>query len=101
MLTYIAILLTVLAVVGVTVVVRLGQVLRAMEQNAAETRELRLTSRARIRRASMQSGATSDEQVLRRLGRASAARRVVVGGDSDSGLYYELNRNTGEEDSNG
>lgn len=41
-------------------------------------------------RASMQSGATTDEQRLTRLGRASAARRVVVGGELDSQLYQDL-----------
>lgn len=51
---------------------------------------LQLNPRTRISTASMQSGAVTQEQSLERLGRASAARRIVVGGDPDSELYTKL-----------
>jgi hypothetical protein len=69
----------------------------SVEENTAETKSLRLKSRARIATASVQSGAVSEEQQLRRLGRASQARRIVVGGDDDSQLNQELNQQLGGE----
>lgn len=38
----------------------------------------------------VQSGEVSEEQHLARLGRASSARRIVVGGDHDSQLNNDL-----------
>ena len=66
------------------------KMVEALEENTAELTRLRIAkANSRMSRAGMQSGATSEEQLLRRLGRASVGRRVVVGGDPDS----ELNQN--------
>lgn len=71
----------------------------AMDEVKAQTTEvlrevkaLKLQNRTRIRQASTRTGAVTEEQQLRRLGRASAARRVVVGGDGDSDLNKALER---------
>jgi hypothetical protein len=64
---------------------------RNTRDSMVEIRDLRLTSRTRFRQASMQSGATSEEQKLERLGRVSQGHRVVVGGDSNSELNRRLN----------
>ena len=74
------------------------QAVNKVDKLSDEVRQLRLTSRARVRRASMQSGATTDEQVLSRLGRASVGRRVVIGGDDDSVLSGQLRRGSGIKD---
>ena len=79
----------------------LTQVNRSNLDVVTELRELRLHYRTRIAQASVQSGAVSDEQKLERLGRASAARRVVVGGDDASVQKQNLIRQTrvgGEEE---
>lgn len=57
---------------------------RTINSLGHEVRELRLTSRTRITTASVRSGAPSEVEILKRLGRASASRRIVVGGDDDS-----------------
>ena len=59
---------------------------------------LSLNPRTRIGQATMQSGAVSEEQKLERLGRASVARRVVVGGDDDSRQKQDLMRSTERAD---
>lgn len=78
---------------------RLGDILRAEQRNRIELCKLvkgSLNPRTRIGTLAPQSGATSVEQKLSKLGRASAARRVVVGGDSDSELHKQMNANNPE-----
>jgi hypothetical protein len=84
-------------IVGLLVVllVRMNTVLeyqRGIYQTTQDLKRLSLNPRTRTTQASFQSGATSLEQGLTRLGRASAARRVVVGGDEDSQLYMDMAR---------
>lgn len=82
---------------------RLGDVLAYQRDIRTEVRKLvrlSLNPRTRISQIAPQSGATTEEQVLSRLGRASAARRVVVGGDSDSKLNLDLDRSVGVEEKN-
>ena len=56
------------------------------------TEKLRLDSRARVRTLSVQSGPVTDDQRLRRLGRSTRAKRVVVGGEVDSPLHTNLSK---------
>jgi hypothetical protein len=80
-------------IAGLALLVRAGVLIhRAVLGLTTEVRELRLTSRTRVATASMRSGAATEEHELRRLGRASSARRIVVGGDDDSQLNKELDR---------
>jgi hypothetical protein len=83
--------IAILALLSV-IAVRLDRLGDVLEANTQEVRELRLTSRTRIRDYSVQSGEVSAEQSLTRLGRASAAQRVVFGGDDDSDLHQDLVR---------
>lgn len=53
---------------------------------------LSLNPRTRIGQASMQSGAITEEQELKRLGRTSQAKRVVVGGDDESPMKQAMAR---------
>lgn len=85
-----AILIVQLIVVAVVLSVLVLRLSKDVRDNTAETRELRLMSRTRISTISTQSGATTEEQILRRLGRASTGRRIVVGGDRDSQLHKDL-----------
>lgn len=57
--------------------------------------EVRLATRTRQSKISVQSGPVTEEQKLKRLGRATVARRVVVGGDADSELHTNLSRPLG------
>ncbi len=59
---------------------------RSAQDTVDEVRDLRLTSRTRVRRAKVQTGVPSREEKLVRLGRSSASTRLVVGGDDDSQL---------------
>lgn len=70
----------------------------SVDKNTAETRELRLKSRARVAQAGVQSGPRSQEQEMKRLSRASAGRRIVVGGDDDSEQKQNLMRGVENED---
>jgi hypothetical protein len=88
--TILAILLVQLIVVLVVAVFYLRRLIMAVGVNTEEVRELRLTSRTRISEVSVRSGAVTDEMVMRRLGRASVGRRVVVGGDPGSQLNKDL-----------
>ena len=87
MLLAIVVLLILLDVMVVACLGTLLEIRRNTQDTMTEVRDLRLTARTRVRRAKMQNGATSDEQKLERLGRASVGRRVVVGGDPDSELH--------------
>lgn len=78
----ILILVGLLAVVGVLLDIK-----RGILDNVAEVRELRLTSRTRVAKASVATGVADGEAQLRRLGRVSQSRRVVFGGDDDSQLH--------------
>lgn len=69
---------------------QLKEILAHVRKTGHEVSEAKTFFRSRVSRASMQSGATSPERELTRLGRASAARRVVVGGDPDSQLHADL-----------
>ena len=65
---------------------------RAMESLTEEVRDLRLTSRTRISTAAIRNGPQSEEVELVRLGRASAGKRKVFGGEEDSLLNQRLER---------
>lgn len=73
-------------------VVFLRRIERGERQLGEGINALRLTGRTRQATASVQSGAPSEVQELRRLGRVSANSRVVVGGDSDSPQHQKLER---------
>lgn len=87
--------LLLLAVVGSYAALQVRKLRRSIEVNTEETRQLRLNSRSRITTAAVRTGADGEEQHLRqmrRLGRATRAKRIVVGGDPDSEQYAALNR---------
>lgn len=94
MIYIITLLLVVVCVLLWLILKRMAQLMDFQLQTAHEVRELRLTSRARVSKASMQSGEVSHEQKLVRLGRASTGRRIVVGGDDDSQLNKNLSTTT-------
>lgn len=71
---------------------KLNDLLAYAQDTSTEVSETKAFFRSRISRASMQSGETSPERELTRLGRATAARRVVVGGDPDSQLHTDLTK---------
>lgn len=85
-------ILAVLAQVGVEV----RRLRRALETQTEATDKLRLDSRARVRTMSVRSGPATEERMLRRLGRATRGKRVVVGGEIDSLLHTSLSRRSGE-----
>lgn len=94
-------LLVAIAVLLVSALVMLGKVSREVRANTAETRELRLTSRARVRDAVVRTGAdTTGKHVreLHRFGRQTQGKRVVVGGDEESGLHQALSRQVRTDD---
>ena len=73
--------------------------LRSLEVAVQDVRDsvdnLRLNSRARVSTASVRNGSLTDEAALMRLGRATRARRVVVGGEEGSPLHTHLSRSIG------
>jgi hypothetical protein len=71
----------------------LRQDTKEMNRKLDQLMALSLNPRTRIGQASVQSGAPTEEQELRRLGRASVAKRVVVGGE-DSILRTRLQKST-------
>lgn len=81
-------------------VVWLGWEVRQARVVVGELREavdgLRLKSRARVSTAGVRNTPVSDEAVLARLGRASRAKRVVVGGEEGSPLHTNLSRTISE-----
>lgn len=81
-----------IAILGVLMVMLgvLFDMRRSAYDTVTEVRDLRLTSRTRVSRASVQSGVADPERKLVRLGRATKSRRVVVGGDGDSDLNRVL-----------
>lgn len=60
--------------------------------------ELSLNPRTRIGTIAPRSGVETKEKQLSKLGRASSARRVVVGGDPNSQLNSDLNQGTQEDE---
>lgn len=82
---------------------RLGDIKTELQREnikLEKIKDLQLNPRTRIGGPiAVQSGPVTQEQQLKKLGRASAARRVVVGGDPDSQLNHDLN-NAVEEDDN-
>lgn len=68
-------------------------------KEVAHLKQLSLNPRTRATQASMQSGAITNEQVARKLGRSSVSKRVVVGGEDEAILNQQLNRTP--EDSDG
>lgn len=64
--------------------------LRSQSYDLTKIRQFQVNPRTRISTTSVQSGPVSPEQEGARLGRASRARRVVVGGDPDSEQYDRL-----------
>lgn len=76
---------------------RVDEVDRHAQLTWEEVRNLRLKSRARVSEYGVQSGEVTQEQQLRRLGRSSFGRRIVVGGDDDSEQKQNL-RISGEDD---
>jgi len=97
MTTILAILLVQLIVVLAVAVFYLRRLIMTIGVNTEEVRTLRLDSRTRISEYSVRSGAVTEEQQLRRLGRASVGRRVVVGGDPNSQLTKDLKTMEEEE----
>lgn len=97
MTTILAILLVQLIVVLAVAVFYLRRLITTIGVNTEEVRTLRLDSRTRISEYSVRSGAVTEEQQLRRLGRASVGRRVVVGGDPNSQLTKDLKTMEEEE----
>lgn len=68
---------------------RLRETSRALLGLREEVQSLRVTSRTRVSTLVADTPESKEIRTLRRLGRASVGRRVVVGGDDDS----QLNRN--------
>lgn len=97
------IIVLILSLVVVMVgIVRLREDIYAVKEKLDELTSLSLNPRTRISQASMQSGATTEEQTLAKLGRVSVAKRVVVGGDDDSVQKQTLMKATqGQEDNDG
>lgn len=88
-------ILILLSLVAVMVgIVRVREDIQAQNEKIDKLTSLSLNPRTRIAQATMQSGAVTEEQKLQRLGRASVARRVVVGGDDDSVQKQNLQRAT-------
>lgn len=81
-----------LCVVNTTLLVVDSRVRASFDRLTSEVRELRLTSRTRVSQALVRTGPVSEEAQLTRLGHASAARRVVVGGDDESPQKQRLVR---------
>lgn len=57
-----------------------------------DIRQFQINPRTRMSTVQMRSGPVTEEKQVERLGRASTARRVVVGGDPDSQLHGNLSR---------
>jgi len=89
-------ILIALALVALT---RLG---RTIKENTAEVRELRLTARTRISTVAVRTGANAEDEVklrqLRRLGRQTQGKRVIVGGDELSDQHQQLARQVHSDD---
>jgi hypothetical protein len=73
----------------------------ALEKNSRllrDIKKLQLNPRTRISTIEVQSGPVDEIQEGRRVARASVAKRVVVGGDSDSELNENLSRTAYADD---
>jgi hypothetical protein len=67
----------------------------AVLEVANEVKILRVDSRARISTAKMRNTPETEESKLIRLGRATRAKRVVVGGDPESRQFINVFINVG------
>jgi hypothetical protein len=105
MITALAIAMILVQIVGFSMAVRelrtVASTNAGVKQEVLELKRLSLNPRTRISTIETQSGPVSEEKSGRRLGRASAAHRVVVGGDPDTQLYMDLNRTPKKDDDNG
>ena len=89
--TYLLLLLGVLNLVAMLVVLaRLSDLMVYARATKREVAGIKTTVRTRQSVLSVSSGPVTKEQQLTKLGRASSARRVVVGGDPDSELNGSL-----------
>lgn len=69
---------------------KMNQVIQSNREVVAELQKLRLTSRARVKTMKVRSGARTEVEELARMGRATRAKRVVVGGDPDSRQFVQV-----------
>jgi hypothetical protein len=83
-----------LCVLNTTLLVVDFRVREAFNELTSEVRELRLRSRTRITQAAVRTGPITEEAQLTRLGHASAARRVVVGGEDEAPQKQRLIKQT-------
>lgn len=85
-------MLTTIVIILATGVIWLAQrhVVASNREVVEELRQLRLSSRARVKTMSVQSGARTEEQELVRMGRATRAKRVVFGGDPEAPQFTNL-----------
>jgi hypothetical protein len=90
-----AMLLTALLGVSAWLGVEIRKMSRFVETLIQETRTLRLISRTRVKTISVRNGPVTEESRIRRLGRSSAAKRIVYGGDPESPLHTNLSRSLG------
>ena len=95
-------LLTLIALGMIGVLILLYQIFLQLEAQVTlltKVRDLQLNPRTRMSTIQVQSGPISDDQEAHRVGRATAARRVVVGGEEESELNQNLHRQySGGED---
>lgn len=92
-------LLAILAMLGYGLVL-LRRIAVGVEGMTSEVQELRLKSRARIGdwgTSPVVDDREREAHTLRRLGRATVGKRVVVGGDKDSKQFHDVSR-TGRDD---
>lgn len=71
---------------------RLGDILQYERANRNDVLDIRRQVHTRQRKAAMNSGVPSEEAQMTRLGQVSRGRRVVVGGEEESGLHQALSR---------
>jgi uncharacterized SAM-binding protein YcdF (DUF218 family) len=76
----------------ISLVVRLN---KNIVENTEELRSLRLDSRARVKTVAMRTGADPEAprlRQLRRLGRQTQGKRIVVGGEPEAEQHQALSR---------
>lgn len=95
------VLLVLILVVLIIACVGMGNLrldLLQLEEKLEKIYQAQMNPRTRVTKAEVHTGMPDELKDLKQLGRASSARRTVVGGEVDSQLYRDLSSEGAEDD---
>jgi hypothetical protein len=91
-----------LLIVGLLTILCVGlwRLVEQVEDLSNNVNKLRLSGRSVQKKAVLRDGVLTNEREMTRLGRATRSKRIVVGGDPDSGLNEALSRGMSDDTDN-